>query len=166
MGVSPRVVECLTREVSQGSRKKRSKISKCVCHKWKLTGWHGSFFRLFLESLHYFLETVWFRKVYVAFSGWQVDFGKFYRFEKIEKAKFKMSVSPRVVDWLTPEVSRTSRKSRSKFLKCICRKWQLTGWHGSFFSLCLKSLDCFLESFWFWERYVVFGSWQVDFWKI
>ena len=84
----------------------------------------------------------------------------------LRKPNFKIGVSSKAVDWLTPDVSWASRKSRSKFLKCICRKWQLTGWHGSFFSLFLKSLDYFLESFWFGERYVVFGSWQVDFGEI
>ena len=89
MGVSPRVVEWLTREVSQDSGKSRIKFSKCVCHKWQLTGWYGPILSLFLQSLHYFLEIVWFWEVYVAFGGWQVDFGKFYRLEKIEKAKFQ-----------------------------------------------------------------------------
>ena len=43
--------------------KKRSKISKCVCRKWQLTGWYGPILTLFLESLNYFLEIVWFWKI-------------------------------------------------------------------------------------------------------
>ena len=89
MGLSQRVVEWLTHEDSHGSRKSSSKFSKCVCRKRQLTGWYGPILSLFLESLHYFLEIVWFWEVYVAFGGWQVDFGKFYRLEKIEKAKFQ-----------------------------------------------------------------------------
>jgi hypothetical protein len=43
---------------------------------------------------------------------------------KSRRPNFKMGVSPRVVDWLTPGISQGWRKLRSKFSKCVCRKNQ------------------------------------------
>ena len=111
-------------------------LKGCVA-KRLLTSWQGFFWVFFLSPFIFFSRDSDSWKWYVAFGSWQVDFGKFYRLWKIQRAKFQMGVSPK-------------------------GSWQVDIAFSEFFSWVLLFFSRDSD---FGKWYVAFGSWQVDFGK-
>ena len=93
--VAKRLLTSWLWEILQTLGNPECQISNGCLAKMQLNGWQGFFWVFFLSPFIFFSRDSDSWKWYVAFGSWQVDFGKFYRLWKIQRAKFQMGVSPK-----------------------------------------------------------------------